>query len=316
MTTQCLLFEWLESYERTRVKQRTYRRYHSIIEHHIVPTFGNVEIASLCRRQIHEFLTEQKKFGNLRSGEQLSGTSINLILTVLNAAFEYACMMEWVEGNPCSRIKRAPEDGKKGEAFTKDEQRKLEQAIMEQGDRRLFGILLCLYSGLRLGELIALEWNDVDLESGIIAINKIVYREKNDSDQWQLCIDTPKTKSSARKIPLPSYIAEQLREYRKLAMSPYVIENKRGERISIRSYQYIFEKLTERAGVRKLNFHALRHTFATRAIECGMDVKTLSEIMGHKNASVTLNRYAHSMMETKIEMMNKLYPIFNKNCTE
>ena len=76
--------------------------------------------------------------------------------------------------------------------------------------------------------------------------------------------------------------------------------------MSIRSYQYMFEKLTERAGVRKLNFHALRHTFATRAIECGMDIKTLSEIMGHKNASITLNRYAHSMMDTKIEMMNRL----------
>ena len=88
------------------------------------------------------------------------------------------------------------------------------------------------------------------------------------------------------------------------AKSDYVIENKKGERMSIRSYQYMFEKLTERAGVRKLNFHALRHTFATRAIECGMDIKTLSEIMGHKNASITLNRYAHSMMDTKIEMMN------------
>ena len=76
--------------------------------------------------------------------------------------------------------------------------------------------------------------------------------------------------------------------------------------MSIRSYQYMFECLTEKAGVRKFNFHALRHTFATRAIECGMDIKTLSEIMGHKNASITLNRYAHSMMDTKIEMMQKL----------
>ena len=89
-------------------------------------------------------------------------------------------------------------------------------------------------------------------------------------------------------------------------ISNYVVENKKGERMSIRSYQYMFERLTEKAGVRKLNFHALRHTFATRAIECGMDIKTLSEIMGHKNASITLNRYAHSMMDTKIEMMNRL----------
>lgn len=80
--------------------------------------------------------------------------------------------------------------------------------------------------------------------------------------------------------------------------------------MSIRSYQYIFEKLTEKVGVRKLNFHSIRHSFATRAIECGMDIKTLSEIMGHKNASITLNRYAHSMLDTKIAMMNKLQFIF------
>ena len=84
------------------------------------------------------------------------------------------------------------------------------------------------------------------------------------------------------------------------------LRTKKDGRMSIRSYQYMFEKLTEKAGVRKLNFHALRHTFATRAIECGMDVKTLSEIMGHQNASITLNRYAHCMMDHKIAMMNRL----------
>lgn len=97
-----------------------------------------------------------------------------------------------------------------------------------------------------------------------------------------------------------------MKEYSMTSKSNYVIENKKNERMSIRSYQYIFEKITEKVGVRKLNFHAIRHTFATRAIECGIDIKTLSEIMGHKNASITLNRYAHSMLDTKIAMMNKM----------
>ena len=88
-----------------------------------------------------------------------------------------------------------------------------------------------------------------------------------------------------------------------MAKSSYVVENKKGEQMSIRSYQYIFEKLTERAGVRKLNLHSLRHTFATRAIECGMDIKTVADIMGHQNASIALNRYAHCMLDHKIEMM-------------
>lgn len=101
-----------------------------------------------------------------------------------------------------------------------------------------------------------------------------------------------------------------LSQDRDVAKTPYIVENKKAERMSIRSYQYLFERLTEKVGVRKLNFHALRHTFATRALECGMDIKTLSELMGHKNASITLNRYAHSMMDTKIAAMNKLEKLF------
>lgn len=312
MTTQELLIEWLECYEKERVKARTYWRYHGIIELHILPELGDTEISSLTRRRIQKFLTHKKKEGNTRSGEQLSSTSTNLMLTVFNLAFEYACDMELIEENPCVKLKRVPEDGRKIASFIKEEQRRVESLIKTEADRRLFGILLCLYSGLRIGELLALEWNDVDLENGIITIDKTVYREKDNCGKWKLCVDKPKTKSSERSIPLPSHIVKQLVEYQKYGASKYVVENKKGERMSIRSYQYIFEKLTERAGVRKLNFLALRHTFATRAIECGMDIKMLSEIMGHKNASITLNRYAHSMMDTKIEMMNRLSNIFSE----
>ena len=307
MTTQTLLTQWLETYEKEHIKSRTYARYHGLITAHINPTIGTLEIDNLSRRDIQEFLAQQKAEGNIRTGGgKLSATSSNLMLTVLNLAFEYACDMDLLEQNPCERIRRSREDAKKVEAFTKDEQRKIEKAIIESGDPRLFGILLCLYTGVRIGELLGLEWADIDLQRGLITINKTVYRDKDESGEWQLIVDKPKTASSDRVIPLPSYITQMMIVRKETAKSAYVIENKKGERMSIRSYQYIFEKLTEKAEVRKLNFHALRHTFATRAIECGMDIKTLSEIMGHKNASITLNRYAHSMMDTKIEMMQKL----------
>jgi integrase len=204
------------------------------------------------------------------------------------------------------RVRRTKSEQKKIEAFTVEEQRAIEIEISYSDDRRLHGILLCLYTGLRIGELIGLTWNDVDLERGVIKITKTVYREKDESGTWQLCVDTPKTKASDRVIPLPEYITYMLRQDYETTQTSYVVENKKGERMSIRSYQYIFEKLIERAGVRKLNFHALRHTFATRAIECGMDIKTVADIMGHQNASITLNRYAHCMLDHKIEMMQKL----------
>ena len=311
MTTQELLTEWLENYEKERVKQRTYVRYQGIIDLHLIPELGDIEITQLGRKRIQEFLAKKKKDGNKKqAGLQLSAASINLMHSILNMALEYACDMELLETNPCIRLKRVPENGKKVEAFTKDEQYLIEAKIAGSNDRQKFGILLCLYTGLRIGELLALEWDDVDLENGILSVSKTVYRSKDSNGAWRLFVDKPKTKESIRNIPLPRHITEQLQVHRKSAKTRYVIENKKGERMDIRSYQYQFKILTKRAGVRCLNFHALRHTFATRALECGMDIKTLSEIMGHHNASVTLNRYAHSMLATKIHMMQKLARIY------
>ncbi len=306
MTTKTLLTEWLETYQKEHIKSRTYSRYQGLISMHIVPMLGERNIMEIGRRDIQEFLTQQKKDGNMRNGERLSATSTNMMLSVLNLAFEYACDMEYIEENPCVRVRRTKTEAKKVEAFTIEEQRAIEAEIVRLDDKRFHGILLCLYTGLRIGELLGLTWNDIDFERGVIKITKTVYREKDENGVWQFCVDTPKTKSSDRVIPLPEYIMKMLRQDKTLAQTQFVVENKKGERMSIRSYQYLFEKLTERAGVRKLNFHALRHTFATRAIECGIDIKTVADIMGHQNASITLNRYAHCMLDHKIEMMQKL----------
>lgn len=214
--------------------------------------------------------------------------------------------MEYLKENPCNKFKRIPDTSKTVEAFTIEEQIKLEKTIDRSGDKRFFGIVICLYTGLRIGELLALEWEDIDLEKGIIYVKKTVYRDRDENGKWGLIIDTPKTKSSKREIPIPMHLLEFVREEKSKSKSVFVVENKKGERMSIRSYQYMFERLTEKANVRRLNFHAIRHTFATRALESGVDVKTLSEIMGHKNASITLNRYVHCVMDTKIKMMNKI----------
>lgn len=310
MTTQTLLLEWLEKFQKEHIKARTYNRYQGLIEMHIVPALGDQDISILSRREIQKFLINQKRDGNMRSKETLSATSTNMMLSLLNLAFEYACDMEYIKENPCIRIRRARADTKKVEAFSTDEQRAVEAEIAKSGDRRLHGIILCLYTGVRLGELIALTWSDIDFKLGILKVTKTAYRAQNEYGIWNLCIDTPKTESSERVIPLPKYITDMLSQDRNVAKTPYIVENKKAERMSIRSYQYLFERLTEKASVRKLNFHALRHTFATRALECGMDIKTLSELMGHKNASITLNRYAHSMMDTKIAAMNKLEKLF------
>ncbi len=227
MKTSELLNGWLENYEKEHIKPRTYRRYRGLIDLHISPNIGETDTTELTRRQIQEFLSNKKKDGNIRTGETLSATSINLMLTILNMAFEYAIDMELADNNPCVRLKRSPQDGRKIDAYTKDEQRKLELIIKQEDDRRLFGITLCLYSGLRIGELIGLEWSDVDLQRGIITIDKTVYREKNDNNEWQLYVDKPKTVSSERVIPLPAFVAEELKRHKNTAKSEFVIENKK-----------------------------------------------------------------------------------------
>ncbi len=311
MTVKELLYEWMEKEQRERIKAQTCARYMGLMELHIIPALGEQDIDSLTRRQISDFLTEKRHNGNQRYDGGLSPISTNLMLSILNMAFEYAFDREYVENNPCDRVKRVPAiDRKHADAFTKEEQIKIEQMIEAENDDRLFGIILCFYTGLRIGELLGLEWSDISDDCRILTISKTVYRGKDKNGEWQLCIDDPKTVSSYRRVPLPEHIADKLYTIREKSNSKFIVQNKKGERMSIRSYQYIFEKITEKAGVRKLNFHAIRHTFATRALENGVDIKTLSEIMGHKNTSVTLNRYAHSMMDTKIEMMKKMTRIF------
>ncbi len=302
-----LLNEWLEVCHGDALKTRTFYRYAEMVRLYIMPAFGTHDVSAVSRRTINEFLMHVRSEGNSQGGG-LSNASISLLITVLRLVFEYACDMEYLEWNPCERIRRPISEiaTKRVDAFTREEQRHIERAIEARKDDRLVGILLCLYTGLRIGEVLGLEWGDLKDNCRLLSVNRTIYRSRSESGGWQLYIDKPKTSSSERIIPVPTHLAMLLREQRRHAVNSNVVNNRHGERMSTRSYQYIFTQLTIEAGVRQLNFHALRHTFATRALECGMDIKTLSEIMGHKSASITLNRYAHSMLDTKIKMMNKM----------
>ena len=185
------------------------------------------------------------------------------------------------------------------------EQKKIEQYILNEENTRLFGVLLCLYTGLRIGELLALEWLDVDMSKGELQVNKTCHYEKDENGVFGRITDILKTQSSIRTIPIPKQLMPHLREVKKKSRSTHLVSNG-SNLISIRSYQRSFSALLKKLNIPHRGFHSLRHTFATRALECGIDVKTLSEILGHKNPTVTLNRYAHSLMEHKKEMMNKL----------
>lgn len=299
------LGEWLENYIRPSVKNKTYTRYQEIIYQHIIPKLGNIEIEEIMPFELQHFVTELVKSGNLKTGKELSVNSVNAIITVVQGSLKVAYMLGYTKEYVADKIKRPKAREKKIECFSIEEQRKIEGYILNSKSGKLYGVIICLYTGLRIGELLALEWSDIDFKKEELHICKTCYDGKDKQGKFTRLIDEPKTVSSNRTFPIPKQLVAILKKMRKNSKSTYVIS--KGEKgIFVRSYQRSFELILKKLDIERKGFHSLRHTFATRALECGMDVKTLSEILGHKNPNVTLNRYAHSLMEHKKSMMNKL----------
>ena len=305
MKYQEWLTEWLENYVRPTSKLKTYTRYKEIVEQHICSHLGAIEMKELTPIVIQKFITELLEKGNLRTGKGLSANSVNSIITVIQGSLATAYNLNLTEQSIADKIKRPKIIEKQVLCFTTIEQKKIEQAVMQMSKPKYCGILLTLYTGLRIGELLALEWSDVDFIKCEISINKTCYDGKNDQGAFARITDTPKTPTSRRVIPFPKQLLPYLRDAKKKTASPFVVGN--GDKIiSVRSYQKTFSSLLKKLEIPHRGFHSLRHTFATRALECGMDVKTLSEILGHKSPTITLNRYVHSLMEHKKDMMNKV----------
>lgn len=294
------LTQWLENYIRSSVKVRTYERYHIIIKQHIKDSIGNIELDALSPLVLQKFISELLQNGNHKTGKGLSANSVNAVISVIQGSLRTAHLLGLSKEYTADKLKRPKLKEKPVECFTLSEQKQIEQSVLNGKKDKMYGILLCLYSGLRIGELIALQWSDIDFAKGILTVSKSCH-----DGQDGLIIDEPKTANSRRLIPLPKQLLPILKGIKKKSNSPFVV-SANGSSVSVRSYQRSFELLLKRLNIPHKGFHSLRHTFATRALECGMDVKTLSEILGHKNPTVTLNRYAHSLMEHKADMMNRL----------
>lgn len=292
------LNEWLGFYVKPTVKVRTYEKYKQHIKLYLAPGLGECTLDELLPLRLQKFVVSLSDKG-------LAPNTVNGILTVLKSSLRCAVRVGKVQREHgksvvCPRVRE-----KQIECFSKVEQKKMEEYILKSGSVKLFGIVLTLYTGLRIGELLALRWKDIDIRKGIVSVGKTCY------DGWQggkyvKIIDVPKTENSARIIPLPKQLLLYIREASKNSKDAYVIPGRTDCGAEIRSYQRTFTALQKKLSIEHKGFHVLRHTFATRALEVGMDVKTLSEILGHNNPAITLKRYAHSLMEHKTEMMNKL----------
>ena len=298
------LSEWLENYVKPSVKQKTYERYRQIINLHIIPALGEYEMAEISVITLQHFISNLLTYGNKKTKQGLSANFVNTVISVLQNSLKTAFMLGLTPEYVANKIKRPKTVEKQVSCFSVSEQKKIEQYVLNHKKDKLFGIVLCLYTGLRIGELLALTWKDIDFNKGLLVVSKTCH-DGTDGRNHIRIMDSPKTVHSRRVIPLPKQILPLLKKLKKRSICEYIIAD--GDKpVFVRSYQRTFELLLKKLGIAHKGFHSLRHTFATRVLECGMDVKTLSELLGHKNATIPLNRYAHSLLEHKTEMMNRL----------
>ena len=310
MTYKQWLSEWLELYVKP-LKKRTYERYKDICNLHIIGGLGNFELDELTPLVLQKHVNEVKANGNHKNGGELSANTVNGIITVIQSSLKRANELGIAKTYHAGAIQRPKVEETEVRCFTAKEQKLIEKAVLEAPKRKLLGVIIALYTGLRIGELLALDFSSVDMQKRTITVKETCYESKDKDGRFAKITDTTKSHRT-RVIPFPRQLLPIFKELKANSKSGYVIENSKGEQMSVRSYQRSFEKLIDKLGVNKLSFHALRHTFATRALESGMDIKTLSEILGHKSATVTLNRYAHSMMEHKQNAMDKFGALLTK----
>ncbi len=298
MSFQKAAQQWLE-WESMNTKGATQYRYQYLLEKHILPEFGGISVERITVEEINGFLLKKQGQGRLDGQGGLSPAYVRSIALIIRAVMRHCAALKLCLVAE-ERIVKPQLSKREIPILSKGEQRRLVEQCRLESDGTAIGVLLSLYCGLRIGEICALSWDDLDMEHQIIHIRKTVSRipDRDHPGKTMLVLVAPKTDASRRDVPICTWLLPVLKTYQKRQTGQYVLTAKE-HFLSPRTYDDRFHRLLERAGIEKINYHALRHTFATRCIETGMDVKSLSELLGHSNTAVTLNTYVHSSMERK-----------------
>ena len=289
---------WLNN-SKIKNKKSTFSNYQYTINSRIIPKFAKVKKKNISVEMINNYTAELLKEG-------LAPKSVKDILIILQQILKNA------ELNIKVAMPKVP--NKEIQILKHNEQRELEIELQKNLDKINIGIYLCLYTGLRIGELCALQWKNIDLANKKLYVKKTLVRIKNpDKDSRHktiIIIDDPKSSSSIREIPIPDFMISMMKRIN-INITPETFLISGSEKfIETRTYFNKYKKVMKKINLDSYNFHALRHTFATRCIENGCDPKTLSEILGHSSVKITLERYVHPSYENKVIMINQLKPLY------
>lgn len=314
ITVEQQLNEWL-FYIKTEVKESTYSRYVFIVERHIKPELGKIRLVNMSNETIDEFVRRKLIYGRLSGSGGLSPKTVASILSVIKLAFIYG----QERGHNCPeylRIHNPRQTIPRIQILDSEEQKRLEQCILNNPAFWKSGIILSLYTGLRIGEVCALRWEDIEFDTKMLYVQRTIMRiqdtDPEAAHKTKIVIGKPKTECSNRNIPIPEFLLSYLKTYQRSRQS-YVLTGA-DSYLEPRNYYLKYKKIMRECGLEKYNYHALRHTFATRCIENGFDVKCLSEILGHSDVSTTLRRYVHPSMELKRQQMDRLKNTNIWNC--
>lgn len=288
--------EWLK-YKKNTVKKSTYYNYSYSVEKYLYPKFADQDITQI--KDYNDFIEKLT--------DTLAPKTVRDIITKLKEIINFY----EEEHNTKLNIKKMslPKMNKKEiQILSNKEKQKLEKYCIEQNSLKSLGILICLNTGLRIGEVCALRWENIDFESKKIHIEKTIERiYSKEENKTIVIIDTPKSITSVRTIPINSKLYNILKQIRgKSKKTDFVLTGSSEHYVEPRNYQYHFKEILKRNKVKKYKFHTLRHTFATNCIEAGMDIKSLSEILGHADVSITLNIYVHSSDKIKRKYLEKI----------
>ena len=307
--------EWLKA-KSPSVRVSTLARYRATVELHVLPYFGTLPLRKVTAADVSGFAEEKLRNGRLDNKGGLAASTVRGMLSVVKSVLDYAHRTYKISQPVCVTYPRHFERAMR--VLSKKEQALLESLWESRADIFMLAVLLCLYTGIRIGELCALQWHDISFEKGMITINKTLQRVKdlsgnedgNESGsgsgkKTKILVGAPKSRSSVRELPIPKFLLEILREASK-GKEGFFLSTGKSSFVEPRTMQNHFARITRELNIAGANFHCLRHTFATRCIEAGVDVKTLCEMLGHSNVSMTLDRYVHSSFEQKQASIAKL----------
>ena len=304
---------WLDAWlhaKRLGVKKSTYIRYRNTIENHIKPDLGKYPINKISTSLMEQFVSRKLQNGRIDGNGGLSPKSMSDIMVIVKESFKYAhsygvsvvCSFERISFKKNAQEMRV---------LSLLEEQRLLSVLFKDFDRYKMGVFICLYTGIRIGELCALQWKNVSLSENAIKIEYTMQRLQSENlnalQKTRIIVTEPKSYAALRTIPLPEFVIDVIKPF---AGSPntYVLSGECKKIIEPRIMQNRFKAYLAEGKIEEANFHSLRHTFATRCIEAGFDVKTLSEILGHSSVKITLDKYVHSSMQLKRNNMEKLKP--------